>query len=273
MNDGSLRIQAAGLSDKGVCRDHNQDSLSVVPELGLFIVADGMGGHSAGEVASRQAIESMVEFLRDPPDPASWPHPPSPDMSDAENRLAMAVELANHDLNELASEYIQFHGMGTTLVALLLDPENGCVAIAHVGDSRCYRLRDGRLEKITMDHSWVEEQMARGILTEAEAKNHRWKHVITRAVGNKPEVDVEIQSQPIQHGDILLLCSDGLSGMVEHGQLEQLTVAHPDLEVAAEKLIRAANDNGGSDNISLILVRILDEADEEEEDGREASHG
>lgn len=263
-----MRIQAAGLSDRGLRRSHNEDSLSVVPDLGLFIVADGMGGHNAGEVASRQAIESIVEFLRDAPEETgTWPFPLSPELTHAENRLVIAVKLANRDLCRLAMEHPEYHGMGTTLVGLLLDPDNESVSIAHVGDSRCYRFRDGRLQKITLDHSWVEEQLQRGIITEEEARNHRWKNVITRALGNKFEVEVEIQSQPVRHGDILLICSDGLSGMVEHGELERLAGSYPDLEEAAQQLIKAANDSGGHDNISLILIRILTDHQEEDTQG------
>lgn len=260
MSQTTLKIQAAGLSDRGLKRAHNEDSLSVVPDLGLFIVADGMGGHNAGEVASRQAIESIVEFLRDTvTNGKEWPVAKQPELSLMENRIVCAIKMANRDVCKLSMEHPEYHGMGTTLVGVLFSEDSSKVSIAHVGDSRCYRVRDGRLAKITLDHSWVEEQLQRGIITEEEAKNHRWKNVITRALGNKLEVDVEVQTLDVQPGDLLLLCSDGLSGMVDDRGMEEAILAQSDLEVLAQELIRLANEAGGHDNISLILVRMLDE--------------
>ncbi|MCC5876747.1 MAG: Stp1/IreP family PP2C-type Ser/Thr phosphatase [Candidatus Sumerlaeia bacterium] len=258
MPQTSLKIQAAGLSDRGLKRAHNEDSLSVVPDLGLFIVADGMGGHNAGEVASRQAIESIVEFLRDTASNGDeWPIPKDPNLSLAENRIVCAIKMANRDVCRLSMEHPEYHGMGTTLVGALLSEEGSNISVAHVGDSRCYRLRNSQLEKITLDHSWVEEQLQRGIITLEEAKNHRWKNVITRALGNKLEVDVEVQTFDTQPGDLFLLCSDGLSGMVDDQKMEDAVLAEPDLEVLAQELIRQANEAGGHDNISLILIRML----------------
>lgn len=262
MAQSQIRIQAAGLSDRGLKRSHNEDSLSVVPSLGLFIVADGMGGHNAGEVASRQAIESMVEFLRETQTNLatdSWPAPPNPELSESENRIVTAIKLANRDVCKLSMEHPEYHGMGTTLVSMLLDPRSNEAAVAHVGDSRAYRLRDGQLAKLTADHSWVEEQLQRGIISEEEAKNHRWKNVITRALGNKLDVDVDVATHEMYDGDVYLLCSDGLSGMVEQDHMEELLTKYPDLEECADALISAANDAGGNDNISLILIRTLRE--------------
>ncbi len=256
-----IKIQAAGLSDRGMKRGHNEDSLSVVPNLGLFIVADGMGGHNAGEVASRQAIESMVEFLRDTQNGEvdKWPLPPNPELSLLENRAVGGIKLANRDVCKLSMEHPEYHGMGTTLVSLLLDPPSAAASIAHVGDSRAYRLRDGRLHKLTSDHSWVEEQLQRGIITAEEARNHRWKNVITRALGNKLDVEVDVATFDVKDNDVFLLCSDGLSGMVELEHMEHLLVSEPDLEECAQALVQAANDAGGNDNISLILIRTLRE--------------
>lgn len=262
MAQGMLKIQAAGLSDRGMKRSHNEDSLSVVPGLGLFIVADGMGGHNAGEVASRQAIESIVQFLRDSQSESdTWPVPPSPELSLNENRIATAVKLANRDVCKLSMEHPEYHGMGTTLVGMLLDPPSERISIAHVGDSRAYRLRDGVMGKLTNDHSWVEEQLQRGIITAEEAKNHRWKNVITRALGNKLEVEVDVESFDVKSGDVYLLCSDGLSGMIDMDIMEHILKGNPDLEECAQALIAAANENGGLDNISLILIRIVEDAE------------
>ncbi|HMZ51305.1 MAG TPA: protein phosphatase 2C domain-containing protein, partial [Candidatus Sumerlaeota bacterium] len=156
-------------------------------------------------------------------------------------------------------------GMGTTLVSMLLDAPNEKISFAHVGDSRAYRLRDGNMEKMTRDHSWVEEQLERGIITEEEARNHRWKNVITRALGNKLDVEVEVKTHTLKSGDVYLLCSDGLSGMIDKDIMEQVLTNTPDLEEAAQALIRAANEAGGHDNISLVLVRILEDDDPESE--------
>lgn len=251
-------IQTAGLSDRGLRRSHNEDSLSVVPSLGLFVVADGMGGHNAGEVASRQAIESMVTFIQGSENKAgTWPMPADPKLSDLENRIVVAIKLANRDVCRLSMEYPEYQGMGTTLVGLLVDTAEGIVSVAHVGDSRCYRIRDGKIEKITFDHSWVEEQLQRGIITETEARNHRWKNVITRALGNKLEVEVDVGTHPIVDQDLYMLCSDGLSGMINAEDMEAMARGEPDLEELARKMVEAANEAGGQDNISLIFVRFL----------------
>jgi protein phosphatase len=253
-----LRIQAAGMSDRGLKRGHNEDSLSVVQDLGLYIVADGMGGHNAGEVASRQAIESIVEYVRLQRQGVSeWPFGLNPHMSNAENILTSAIKLANRDVCNLSLEHQEYSGMGTTMVSMLVDDESQSLVVAHVGDSRCYLLRRGELSQVTLDHSWVSEQLQKNIITAEEAKNHRWKNVITRALGNKLEVDVDVQTQELYSGDVYLLCSDGLSGMLEDDDIASILVAHADLEECLHELIQGANAAGGLDNISCILLRVL----------------
>jgi protein phosphatase len=254
-----LKIQAAGLSDRGLKRGHNEDSLSLVPDLGLFIVADGMGGHNAGEVASRQAIESVVEFLQRTSQDAdvTWPFPTNKNLNDTENTIVSAVKLANRTVCNLSLEHQEYAGMGTTLVSMLLDPDRRHAVVAHVGDSRCYLLRSGQLSQVTMDHSWVSEQLAKNIITAEEAKNHRWKNVITRALGNKLDVEVDVQTQEIQPGDVYLLCSDGLSSMIDDDTIERIMIESPGLEECLQGLIRAANAAGGLDNITAILVRFI----------------
>lgn len=253
-----LRIQCAGLSDRGLKRGHNEDSLSVVPDMGLFIVADGMGGHNAGEVASRQAIESIVDFLRRcEDDEFTWPYPHDPNLSERENRLVTAIKLANRDVCNLSLEHQEYSGMGTTMVAVMAVPEERRAIVAHVGDSRAYLMRNGRFGQLTLDHSWVSEQLQKNIITPEEAKNHRWKNVITRALGNKLEVEVDVFAHDIQPGDTFLLCSDGLSGMVDDREMESILTTHADLEEAIGGLIKAANHSGGLDNITAILIRFL----------------
>lgn len=253
----AFKIQAAGLSDRGLKRGHNEDSLSVVSDLGLYIVADGMGGHNAGEVASRQSIESIVEYLRklreDPNE-----HPPVIDsLTTEEAVIATAIKTANRDVCNLSLEHQEYSGMGTTMVAMLLSPDKSRASVAHVGDSRCYLFRQGKLNQLTLDHSWVSEQLQKNIITEEEAKNHRWKNVITRALGNKLDVDVDVQTQPIQANDVFLLCSDGLSGMVDDELMQNLLIENPDLEDCIRELIKSANANGGIDNITVVMVRFL----------------
>ena len=274
---GRWVVQAAGLSDRGLKRGHNEDSLSVVQDMGVWIVADGMGGHNAGEVASRQAIESIVEYVRIATldQDAALPFPSDPALSPAENSISAAIKVANRDVCNLSLEHQEYQGMGTTLVAMQFDPETDRIAIAHVGDSRCYRLRGGALSQLTLDHSWVSEQLQKRIITPEEAKNHRWRNVITRALGNKLEVEVDVESHEIQNGDLFLLCSDGLSGMVGDELIELILAECADLEEAIQRLIAAANEAGGLDNISAILVRFLDpeaSADKSTGDTSEDTH-
>jgi len=264
-----LRIQCAGLSDRGLKRGHNEDSLSVVPDMGLFIVADGMGGHNAGEVASRQAIESIVDFLRRCEDEEfTWPYPHDPGLTECENRLVTAIKLANRDVCNLSLEHQEYSGMGTTMVSVMALPEERRVIVAHVGDSRAYLLREGRLSQVTLDHSWVSEQLQKNIITPEEAKNHRWKNVITRALGNKLEVEVDVFAHDVRGGDVFLLCSDGLSGMVDDREMESILTSHADLEEAIGALIKAANHSGGLDNITVILIRFLPDMEKAAEETR-----
>jgi len=251
------RIDAVGLSDRGLKREHNEDSLSVVQDLGLWIVADGMGGHNAGEVASRQAIECIVDFIARSRDSgeAAISEGFDPELGLEENLLRAAVRAANRDVCHLALEHQEYAGMGTTLVAMLFDGVR--VAVAHVGDSRCYRMRGGELEQLTLDHSWVSEQLQKKIITPEEARAHRWKNVITRALGNRLDVEIDVQGHLVEPGDTFLLCSDGLCGMIENDQIAEVLMEKPELEGCVEALIDAANEAGGVDNISVVVVRFL----------------
>lgn len=253
-----VKLVAGGKTDRGLKRSHNEDSLSVCPDLNVFIVADGMGGHNAGEVASRSAIRSVLEFLRqcESDAEATWPFGVESGLSEFENKLLTAIRLANRDVCNLSMERREYAGMGTTIVAALFDPGSHKVALAHVGDSRCYLVRDGAIQQLTLDHSWVSEQVQKKILTEEEARNHRWKNVITRALGNKLDVEIDVRVETVQPGDVYLLCSDGLSSMVEDPGLLEIILKAPDLDDICDRLVQAANDNGGQDNISVLLVKI-----------------
>lgn len=256
-----LRFKAYGNTDIGLKRPHNEDSVAVSEGLALFAVADGMGGHAAGEVASRTAIDTLLEFVAQAaeyvknPD-FTWPFSMDNHHSLEENIILNGIQLANRKVCQAAAENHDFSGMGTTL-ALIYAPESK-VHICHIGDSRVYRRRGGQLELMTMDHSWVNEQLQRNIITEDEARNHRWRNVITRALGNRLELEVDLKTIDGEPGDLFLLCSDGLSGMLRDEEIDMILGRTPeDLEATCTALIDAANIAGGQDNISVILVQVL----------------
>jgi len=234
-----LRVaeQYAG-TDTGRQRRANEDSLLARPPL--FVVADGMGGAQAGEVASRIAVESFQYGLGDVVEP--------------EIGLATLALAANAHIHELSHSNAEQAGMGTTLTALYVGEQE--VSIAHVGDSRAYCLRDGALERLTDDHSLVDELMRQGRLTPEEAVEHPQRSVITRALGPEAAVEVDTNSYPARAGDVYLLCSDGLTTMVGEEQLAAVLLAHPHLRNAGEALIAAANEAGGRDNITVVLLRL-----------------
>jgi protein phosphatase len=234
-----LRVaeQYAG-TDTGRQRRANEDShLARAP---LFVVADGMGGAQAGEVASRIAIESFQDGLQDAAAP--------------ETALAELTQRANAHIHELSHSNAEQAGMGTTLTAVYVGERE--ISIAHVGDSRAYRLRDGVLERLTEDHSLVDELLRQGRLTPEEALEHPQRSVITRALGPEGVVEVDTRSYSARDGDVYLLCSDGLTTMLSEDRLAELLLAHADLREAGEALIAAANEAGGRDNITVVLLRV-----------------
>jgi len=236
-----LRVaeQYAG-TDTGRQRRANEDSM--LARSPLFVVADGMGGAQAGEVASRIAVESFLDGLHD--------------TTDAEGALAQYAHAANVSIHERSQANAEHAGMGTTLTAVYVGAEE--VAIAHVGDSRAYCLRGGELLRLTDDHSLVDELIRQGKLTPEEAVEHPQRSVITRALGPEPEVEIDTRSYRARDGDVYLLCSDGLTTMVPDSQLTEILLAHPRLHDAGEALIAAANDAGGRDNITVLLLRVED---------------
>jgi serine/threonine protein phosphatase PrpC len=252
-----MRGVSSGLTDVGLKRTHNEDNFACDDDLGLYVVADGMGGHAAGEVASGTAVNAMREFILQyhNGEDVTWPFGVETSMGIDENALNTAVRLANNAVCILANENQAYNGMGTTIVSLLINDSKGIAA--HVGDSRMYRLRNGVLEQLTMDHSWVNEQLRRNIISEEEAKSHRWRNVITRALGNKMDIDVELQPLDLQPDDVFLLCTDGLSGMVCDEDIQQVLLENIDnLPQATEALLNQANANGGIDNVTALLVRM-----------------
>ena len=225
-------------TDTGRQRRGNEDSSYARPPL--FVVADGMGGAQAGEVASRLAIEMFERGL--------------PDSGTAEERLSVVVQKANHEIHELSQAELERAGMGTTVTAAYLDDDG--IAIAHVGDSRAYMLRDGELIRLTQDHSLVDELVRRGKLTEEQALEHPQRSIITRALGPEPIVEVDTWSYAARDGDVVLLCSDGLTSMLAEARIVEILTGATSLQEAADRLIDEANEAGGRDNITVILFRV-----------------
>ena len=245
-------------SDPGLRRSSNEDSYCTRSDLGLYVVADGMGGHVAGEVASRVAVEAIEIFIQETAGAdknRTWPFPFEPALSLEANRLKAAFRLANRRIASTIADSHDLRGMATTASSLLTGPDGACVA--HVGDSRVYVLRGGHLQQITNDHSWVEEQVRAGTMTATAARQHPWRNVVTRALsgGEDPEVDVT-QVHPVQ-SERYLLCSDGLFSVVPDEQIAALlgTPGVP-LEDVCQKLIDAANAAGGPDNITALVLEV-----------------
>ena len=253
-----LSFSWAVTTDKGLRRTSNEDSHCERADIGLFVVADGMGGHVAGEVASRVAVEAIQTFIAETAHAdrnRTWPFPFEPSISLEANRLKAAFKLANRKIASTIAESADLRGMATTASAILAGPASGCVA--HVGDSRVYVLRNGTLDQLTHDHSWVEEQVRAGTMSATAARQHPWRNVVTRALsgGEDPEVDVA-EVHPVR-GDRYLLCSDGLFSVVGDQQIAQI-LGHPQqsLQEISASLIEAANACGGPDNITALVLEV-----------------
>jgi serine/threonine protein phosphatase PrpC len=250
-----MDVTAFGLTHVGRQRQHNEDAFLIENDARLFLVADGMGGHAAGEIASRIAVDSIQEFiLHTKEDDGTWPHAYDEKFKRSTNRLMAAVRLANTRVLEAMRKDARLRGMGTTVVACLADGD--IMSFAHVGDSRGYLIRGNQLSRVTNDHSWVFEQVQAGMLTEAEAEKHPLRNVITRALGGALSVSPDASETVCQPGDTFLLCSDGLTGMVPEDQILRVVTESGDLESACQALVDTANERGGLDNVTAILVRI-----------------
>ena len=252
-----VTVSSAVLSHPGLRREANEDTVCARPDIGLYIVADGMGGHAAGEVASRiaaQAIEMFINDTRDADVNTTWPFPYNTALSLDGNRLSAAFRLANRKLSAAMQEDETLRTMATTAAALLIN--KGTPVVAHVGDSRLYRWRAGTLIQITQDHSWVNEQVRAGVLTETDAKSHPWRHVVTRALSGGEDPDVEVTEVDIRKGDRLLICSDGLSGVVPVERLAEIVGAGESLSEICQALIDAANQAGGPDNVTVAVLQV-----------------
>jgi serine/threonine protein phosphatase PrpC len=236
-------LHTAASSDVGLRRRGNEDCFAVESTLGLCLVADGMGGHSAGQVASALASEAVVASIREQADSGR----------ELTEKLRRAVEVANRTIWEAARASQDCAGMGTTVVALLM--EGGRAGLAHVGDSRAYRVRDGSIRQLSDDHSVVGELLRRHEISEDDAREHPHRHVLTRALGVRGQVQADLAELTPQPGDLFVLCSDGLTNHVEDHEIAKLALETPDLDACCEALIELANRRGGEDNTTVVLAR------------------
>ncbi|HEY2409680.1 MAG TPA: Stp1/IreP family PP2C-type Ser/Thr phosphatase [Polyangiaceae bacterium] len=252
-----MRALAAGVTDVGLQRDHNEDSFAILEDHQLYIVADGMGGHRAGDVASKLATESIVDFFRaTATDDFTWPFHFDSRLSEEENRLLTGIKIANRQIVDRSARSREFHGMGTTVVGALFSARKKKMYIGHVGDSRAYRVRAGQIKQMTRDHSLVNDYLlAMPELTE-EQRSELPKNVITRALGMQEQVSVDLQADDAQVGDSYVLCSDGLSGMVEDEEILQVVQSSESLDEVCRRLAALANEHGGEDNVTAVVVRI-----------------
>lgn len=243
-----MRAIGAGHTDVGKERTHNEDKYVLVPELNLFVVADGMGGHQSGEVASRLAANTIASYFKNVEASRS--------KRGLAERLRSAVATANAKIYARSDDARAYRGMGTTVVAAVFSPADGMVHIAHAGDSRCYVLRGSSMKQLTRDHSLVADALLeRPDLTESDLA-YLPRNVITRALGMAPTVDVDLRSERAEVGDVFLLCSDGLHGLVTDEEIVEVIKGSSGLVEGCSRLIERANEHGGRDNITAVLVRI-----------------
>ena len=251
-----MRVRFSGATDVGRKRNHNEDAFYLPSDTRLAIVADGMGGHACGEVASGVAVETIVDYFHRTADsqPITWPYKVDRDLRSDVNRMVTAVKLANLEIYERSQKEARLKGMGTTAVAIYFLDDT--VIIGHVGDSRVYRYRDGRLTQLTEDHSLINDYIKMKRVTAEEAESWPHKNVIVRALGMKENVAVDVVTEAPRIGDCYLMCSDGLSGMLTDAQRAHVIRTRSDLDAAVEALIQGANEEGGIDNITVVLARI-----------------
>ena len=247
-----LKVISYSLSDTGLVRENNEDAWSEVTEINFFVLADGMGGHSGGEIASKEAVNAVCDHFKQTVQIAG----PRLSLPEAHGLMRLAIEHANETVYEMGSKNPALKGMGTTLCCLYCHHQG--VIYAHVGDSRIYRLRQKKLSQITKDHSLVRELMDMGQIKENDAKEFLYKNIITKAVGTESVVDPTVCMSDADNDDVYLMCSDGLSDMLGINEIEQILINQDDIKLAAEQLISEANKKGGLDNITLVIIKLHD---------------
>ncbi len=253
-----MKVESFGITDIGKKRQKNEDAFFINKDINLFIVADGMGGHAAGEKASQYAVETINHFLvhTQAGEELTWPFGYDINLSLTENRLKAAIHMAHKKIVDMAQNDFNLKGMATTVVTSYI--YNGKLYIGHVGDSRAYLIRQEKIIQLTTDHSWVNEQLRYGIINPQQAKSHPFKNVVTRALGGPTELEVDLITEKLIDNDLILLCSDGLTGMVDDKDIITVVLSFKDnIEIACKKLIELANAKGGNDNITLILIKYL----------------
>lgn len=253
------KISISGITDTGLVRSNNEDTIGSDAELGLLVLADGMGGHKGGEVASAIAVDSILQELRKVlPEIASGRIDDTTGYSLESMAIETAIKNANSHIYRTAQDNAQYEGMGTTIVVLLFYDNR--ITVAHVGDSRLYRLRDTLLEQLTRDHTLLQELVDRGFYTRKEARESLNKNLVTRAVGVNPTVDIDLQEDIALQNDLYLLCSDGLTDMISDDLIEDIQLNYKnDIEKMNQELIKQAKDHGGKDNVSVMLAQVLKE--------------
>lgn len=252
----SIKIERQ--TDVGLLRGHNEDAVASDLSIGLMVLADGMGGYKAGEVASEIAVLMIAAEITEGMQNKPHTTRANSNLLPESQMLLSAVEKTNAAIYQISQDQPQCAGMGTTLVAGIF--ANNKLAIGHIGDSRAYRLRGAELVQLTIDHSLVQEQINAGVITQEQAKFSNNKNLVTRALGIDPEVETDLQEFDVEVGDLYLLCSDGLSDLISNEEIAQILLgANANINDAAKKLINVANENGGTDNISVILAKIRKE--------------
>jgi serine/threonine protein phosphatase PrpC len=254
-----LQISSGGATHVGMVRTNNEDCFRIVPSLQLYVLADGMGGEAHGEVASSLAVETVVKHcLEGQENPsAKLIGEAKPGLNPRTQRVLSAIHLANEKVFHSAEDHPEQQGMGATLTVAWIDGAQ--LSIGHVGDSRVYLLRSGALQQLTSDHSLVAEQVRRGILTASEAEQSNLQSVLLRALGTQPELEVDSEEVALFPGDVLLLCSDGLTRMVTEPEIAGALQSEPQPQAAAEKLVALANESGGIDNVTVVVVSLKPE--------------
>lgn len=247
-----FKVLASGLTDVGLVRQNNEDSWDQAEHLNFFALADGMGGHRAGEIASKEAIKALIEILNK----TLGTSKEELDLSEMHGIIQYAIEYANQTIYKMGSKDPLLRGMGTTLCCLFFNAQG--LVYAHVGDSRIYRLRNGKLEQLTKDDSLLRQLSDAGKINELQDQESLYKGIITKAIGTQREVDPSVHTSEVMDEDVYLMCSDGLSDMLHLKEIESLIKANPDVKKAARVLVERAKERGGFDNVTVVLVKIED---------------
>lgn len=243
------KISAIGGSDIGRVRQNNEDIWAQLPEIGFFILADGMGGHQAGEVAAREAVSSLCRVIK-----KKLSAEEALSLSDTKELMRRAIRNVNSTIHKMSKMSADLRGMGTTLCCLLFHRDG--LIIAHVGDSRIYQFRNQKLRQLTKDHSLLRELVEQGHIDEQQADDFLYKNIITKAIGTESKVEPSVEQQSISNNDIYMMCSDGLSDLLTHREIEEILNSHAAIDDAAQTFISEANKKGGSDNITVVIVKV-----------------